>query len=182
VFLSAVALWLSVQPAAIDVERTQVRLVQWENEVQPPGEQPPPPPGYAPQQPYPPQYGPPPLELQRLQLERQRLLDERPGIVLPIILMAGGAGAAAYGTLFLISLLGSRITGFNTLVLIIGIGAVVIGLAVAALGVFFLIKRLGQRKEIDAKVGEIDARLGAYGLQRRSEWQGPAPALQLASF
>lgn len=184
-FLSAVTLWLSVQPAAIDVERTNVRLVQWENEVAPPGAQSPypPPQGYGqPQQPYPPQYAPPPMEFQQLQLQKQRLLDERPGIVFPIVLMAGGAGGAAYGALFLLSLAGARVSGYLTLVLVIGVAALVIGLGVAALGAVFLFKRLSQRKEIDAKVADIDARLGSYGYGPRSERSAPMPALQLASF
>ena len=90
----------------------------------------------------------------QLQTDLNRLEEQRPGLGLPIGLMAGGGGLGLYATYYWLGGASGGSTNNSTLTAV-GVGGIVAGLAMIGLGIYFLIDRLNTRSELDAKIREL---------------------------
>lgn len=102
-------------------------------------------------------YTPPEQATPQAALELRKREEQRPGLGLPIALMASGAPVALLGGFYWASE-GSRSSTSGVPPIAIAIGLLTVGVAMEGLGIFFLISRLQQRAEIDAQIEQLQQR------------------------
>lgn len=131
-----------------------------------------PPPGYATPQPYNPR-------LYQLLTERQKLVDDKPGIAAPIVMMGGGALATLMGIAFLIDS-----ASVGSFAVILGVTVLIVGGLLIGGGVLLLVLRLGTRAKTDKRISEIDTELVNMGSvpPPSSSLLGPRAGMVLARF
>lgn len=110
----------------------------------------------------------PPPSVAQLQADLAALRRLRPSLVAPVTFLTVGISSAALGGLYLgLSALIGATGGGSLPLLVMGIGALGLGLPLTVLGAWMLHHRLGDRARIDAEL---------RALQQQLQQPHPAPA------
>jgi hypothetical protein len=155
------------------------RLVDTDSRVLLAQESPPPPPPPLPPPGAPYQYAPAPSAVPRANLvaEREDLMASMPSLVAPIVLI--GVGAAAIITSYFLFI--ASVAGITPALAIIGLVALIGGIAMVAVGTPLLIVAIIKRGKTQRRINAIDRELKQPGYPATAT---PAPAewLPLASL